>query len=61
MGVFWRQKRLDPSVTISGDLIEPFCAAGTVLQVTRNGFKPLGLTGHLGNVGLESLEILTGR
>jgi hypothetical protein len=53
--------RLDLSVSTSGDLIEPFRPAGIAFKVTRSGFKPLGLTGHLGNVGLESLEILTSR
>ncbi len=45
-----RKNPLDSSRT-PGDLTAPFRTAQTAFQVTRNGSKPLQLTGHLGNVG----------
>ncbi len=44
--------RLDPWVRTGGDLTGPFRPVGILFQVTRHVTKSLGLSGHLGNLGL---------
>jgi len=45
--------RLDPWVRTGGDFTGPFRPVGILFQVTRHVTKSLGLSGHLGNLGLS--------